>query len=267
MKRQREGRGQSRLLIDSPQSGTKRLLKTGVLSLLFHIILIVSMILNLKSAIPKSGLTVYRVTIRSESSIPLTLLGETQIEKEENKSIQEIKQRRPVFNNKNLDQEIPSAQSVAMGTPLEEQKLPPRHQEEEEGLKEPIPLPMAVVPDPNADLSLRNEDSLSTLLPPSRFEEKYQNNILESVSGNGGGTGQGGPGGGSSGKGSGGVRGSFGDGLGPGGESSGFGGSRKVAGIRQGGYGGGSGDGSGSERGCSGTVGSRKGGEIGRAHV
>jgi TonB family protein len=245
MKRLRDREEQPFSMIDSPQSGTKRLLKTGVLSLLLHIILIVSMIPNLKSTIPKSGPIVYRVTIRPESSIPLTLLGETQVEKEENKSIQEINQRKPISNKKNVDQEIPSAQPVAMEIPLEEQKQPPQHQGGEEEIKEPIPLPIAAVLPSNTDLNLRDEDNLTTLLPPSRFEEKYQNTILESGSGKGAEMGPGGSG----------QRGS-GNGLGLGGEGSGWGGSRKLAEIGQGGSGRDLGDGTKRGRGGSGRGGS-----------
>jgi colicin import membrane protein len=56
------------LLIESAPSDTGGLLKTGVISILIHIILIVFLTLNLKPAIPKGGSSVYRVTIRPFSS-------------------------------------------------------------------------------------------------------------------------------------------------------------------------------------------------------
>jgi len=48
----------------SIQPDTNGLLKAGVISLLLHIALVVLLILNLRPAIPKGGLFVYRVTLR-----------------------------------------------------------------------------------------------------------------------------------------------------------------------------------------------------------
>ena len=63
MRRLRERRGQAIPSIDSPQSGGKRLLKTGVFSLLLHIALILFLALSLKPVVTKTQ-SIYRVTLR-----------------------------------------------------------------------------------------------------------------------------------------------------------------------------------------------------------
>jgi len=55
---------QTRILRYSTQPDTGGLLKTGVISLLLHVVLVALLILNLRPAIPKGGLFVYRVTLR-----------------------------------------------------------------------------------------------------------------------------------------------------------------------------------------------------------
>jgi len=67
MKRLRDGKEQSRLLIDSPQSNNGGLLKAGTFSMLLHIGLIVMLGLSLKPAMIKTVPSVYRVTIRPYS--------------------------------------------------------------------------------------------------------------------------------------------------------------------------------------------------------
>jgi TonB family protein len=64
MKRQHDPREQPRSSPDSPHADTMRLLKTGIFSLLLHIVLILFLILNLKPGITKGGSSVYRVTLR-----------------------------------------------------------------------------------------------------------------------------------------------------------------------------------------------------------
>jgi len=251
-------------LIDSPQSGTKRLLKTGVFSLLLHMVLIIFLILSLKSTIPKGRSNVYWVTIRPESSIPLPLLEKTQIQKEENKSIQEIKQREPVSNMKSLNQEIPSAQPEVIKIPQEEQKQLPHHQKEEEKVVEPIPLPMAEVSPLNTDLDKKEEDDLPISLRSSSLGEKYMNSFSQPDSGEGPEMGRGGSGE-RIGLGQGGSTWRVGYGSGQGRGAPGRGGSRDGAGIRQEGSGWGAGDGSGQGQGGSGRGGSGDGG-VGRPY-
>ena len=68
MKRQKVEREQSGFLIDSPPSDTGGLLKTGVFSLLLHIVFIIFLILSLKTVTTKASLRVYRVAIQPFSS-------------------------------------------------------------------------------------------------------------------------------------------------------------------------------------------------------
>jgi colicin import membrane protein len=63
MKRLRDGMEQPRHLIDSAKSDTGGLLKTGILSLLLHMILIIFLALNLKPAVTKTQ-SIYHVTLR-----------------------------------------------------------------------------------------------------------------------------------------------------------------------------------------------------------
>jgi len=148
MRRLRDRQEQPVSLIDSPQSGTGRLLKTGVCSLLFHIVLIVFLISNLKPGTSKGVSSVYRITVQ-RFSYP-SVFAETQIQKEEHKSMEEIKQSEPVKEPKQL----------------------PQHHEEENKKREPIPLPIAL----NTESNLEKEDNLISL-PPFSPEEKYENTM------------------------------------------------------------------------------------------
>ena len=150
MRRLRDRQEQPVSLIDSPQSGTGRLLKTGVCSLLFHIVLIVFVISNLKPGTSKGVSSVYRITVQ-RFSYP-SVFAETQIQKEEHKSMEEIKQSEPVKEPKQL----------------------PQHHEEENKIREPIPLPMASTPSLNTDSNTDREDNFAIPLPPHP-EEKYKN--------------------------------------------------------------------------------------------
>jgi len=244
------------LLIDSFRSDTVGLLKTGIVSLSLHIAFLAFLSLSLKPATEKGRSPVYKVTIRPSSSwgisnlgsigglfTPLPVLDKTQIQKEENRPMQEIKQKEPEVER----------------IPLGEQKQFPQRQEEKETVKEPTPLPIAEESTLNLDSSLKEEDNLPIIFPPY-LKEQYKNIISNIGSGEGvGGSGWGGSG----------------EGLGPGRVGSGWKGFQNGtefghggsgwggpggSGSRQGGSGWGSGDGSGPGRGGSGTGSSRKGG-------
>ena len=259
MKKLRNGTDYRHLLANLVQSDKGGLLRTGVFSLLLHLVFVIFLILNLKSAIPKSSSNVYWVTIRPESSIPLPHLEKTQIQKEENESIPEGRKRRPVLNKENQEQAIPlPAQPVIISFPQEEQKQLLHHEKEEEKVIEPIPLPMAEVSPLSTDLDKKTEDNLPILLRSSSPGEQSLNTLLNAGSGGGPGMGPGGSGGGA-GLGQGGSAWRVGYGSGPGGGGSGRGGSRDGAGIRQEGSGWGAGDGSGQGQGSSGMGGSGKG--------
>jgi TolA protein len=64
MKTQDDRRRQPRVFTQSPPSDKGRLLRAGTFSLLVHIAFLVIFSLSLKSTIPKSGFSVYRVTLR-----------------------------------------------------------------------------------------------------------------------------------------------------------------------------------------------------------
>ena len=186
------------------------------------------LILTLKTGITKDGSSVYRVTIQPFSSqnnsnpdpiaglsTHLSVLSKIQIQEEEHKSIEDIKQSQP----------------------LKEPMQLPQHHEEENKIREPIPLPMAEGLNLDADSNLKEEDHLPIILAPSHLREHYKNIISDAVSGEGPGAGSGG-----SGSGQGGLGWGSGDGSGP--RGSGRGGSQEGAGIGQGGLGwGGSGKG------------------------
>ena len=241
--------------------------KTGVLSLLLHIALVIFLILNLKSAIPESRSNVYWVTIRPASSIPLALPEKTQIEKEKNESAPEAREAKPIVYEKNQDPAVPLlAQPVMIRVPQDDQKPPPRHEKEEEKVAEPIPLPMADVSLLSADLNKKMADDVPISLGPSILGEQHMNSLSGAGFGEGPGTGPGGSGEGTGlGQGGSGLRVGYGVGYGPGpgGGGSNRGGSRDGAGIRQGGSGWWAGDGSGPGQGGSGKGISGKGGEGG----
>jgi TonB family protein len=225
MKKLQDKREKPDPLKDSTPSDTGRLLKSGFFSILLHIALVIFLILNLWSAIPKGEPTVYRVTIRPESTIPLTLLGETQIQKEENKSIPEGRKTRPVVNKKNHEQVIPlPKQPVIISVPQEEQKQVQQHEKEEEKIIEPIPLPMAELSPLSTDLDEKTEDNPSILLRSSGSGEQSMNTLSNPGFKEGQGIGPGGSGEGT-GLGQGGPGSRVGYGSGPGQGGSGMGGS------------------------------------------
>jgi hypothetical protein len=99
--------------MDTPQSATRRLLKTGGFSLLFHIFVIIFLIVYLKAGSSNSGggsPSVYRVSIRSLSAqnssnllspqrLPIinkAFSSKTQIQKKELMSQDKIHQPTPV---------------------------------------------------------------------------------------------------------------------------------------------------------------------------
>ena len=243
-----------------------RLLRTGVFSLFLHFLLVLFLILSLNPVHKKDGLVIYRVTLQtftpqddsSPSATRLPIPAKTQIQKEKNEWKQEIKQREPVFEKKNLDLEIHSiAQTVTPKNPSEEPKKPAQRQEQEEA---PIPLPIGELPSSNTDLSLKIENNLPILLSLSGPGEQYQDIVTGIGSGEGssqGGYGRGGSGD-ETGPGQGGSGwGGRGDGTARGQEGFGWSGSGKEAGIGQGGSGrGGFEDGTGTGRGGFGGVGS-----------
>jgi TonB family protein len=261
----KELRGQSvkfRLLTDSIFPLQDGLLKAGVFSLFFHILLIFFLILSLNLTGKNNEPVVYRVTPQTfppkDESSPRTsrlpIPAKTQIQKAENRWKSEIKQKENVFDKNNLDSEIhPPPQTVTPKIPLEEQKQLPRPQEKEHA---PIPLPMGEMSSSDKDLNIKMEDFPPIHLSLSRPIEENPN--ITAGPGFGGGPGQGGPGGGGTGDGSGtgagGSRGGLGSGSGSGQGGFGWLGSGKGAGIGAGGGsgGGGFGDGSGTGRGGSG---------------
>jgi TonB family protein len=95
--------------------------------------------------------------LSSTTPVKKLIRENTKIQKEENKSTQEIKQREPASDKKELDQEIPSTQTVVRKISLEGQKQPPHRQEEEETVKNLIPSPIAEGAILIADSSLKEE--------------------------------------------------------------------------------------------------------------
>ena len=161
MKRLQNVRDQPHLLMDSPQSDSEGLLKTGVFSLLLHVIFIIFLTFYLKTGITKGHSTVYRVTITPLSPqnisnpylpqalpVPQPVLSKTQIQKEEKKPKEEIKQKEPDKEPKPLHQP----------------------QEDEETIKKPIPLPMASTSSLNTDSNLEKDENLAIPSAPSPGE-------------------------------------------------------------------------------------------------
>ena len=227
MKKQKDEREPRHSLIDASRTAAGGLLKTGVFSLLLHIALIAFLILNLKAGITKESSSVYRVTIQPFSSqnnsnpgpiaglsTHLPILSKIQIQEEEHKSIEDIKQSQPLKEPMQLSQ----------------------HHEEENKIKEPIPLPMAQGSNLDAASSLQEEDNLAIILAPPHLREHYKNIISDIGSGEGTGGSEWG-----------------GSGMGPGGGGSGWKGFQKGAEFGHGGSGwGGSGNRSGTGQGGSG---------------
>jgi TonB family protein len=246
------------LLTDSIFPDNGRLLRTGAFSLFLHFVLVFFLILSLNPIHKKDGMVVYRVTLQTippqsdsaPKTIPLPIPAKTQIQKEQNRSKQEIREKENVLEKRSLEAEFhPQPQTVTPKIPQEEQKQPPRPQEMEHA---PIPLPMGELTPSDKDLNIKMEDYLPVHQSLSRPIEENPN--ITPGPGYGGGPSQGGPIGGGSGDGSGIGRGGSAGGSGSGSGQGGFGwgGSGKGAGIGGGGSGGGgSGDGSGTGRGGS----------------
>ena len=201
MKEQRDERKQRPSLKGSPGAGAGGLLKTGVFSLLLHIALILFLVLNLKAGNTNGGSSIYRVTLQPLSSQDnfrrdplgalssyLPILEKNQIQKEEGKSMEEMKQGDPVRPPEQL----------------------PQHLQEEETVKKPIPLPIGEESTLSADKNLKKEDNLPTILASAPLREQSSQTISDVISWDGmGGSGWG----------------SFGEGLGMGQGGSGTGGS------------------------------------------
>jgi TonB family protein len=227
MKKQKDGREPRHCFIDSSRTAARGLLKTGVFSLLIHIALIAFLILSLKTGITNDGPSIYRVTIQpflsqnnsntspiAGVSTHLSVPSKIQIQEEEHKSIEEIKQSEP----------------------LKEPMQLPQHHEEENKIKEPIPLPMGEGSDIDANSNLKEKDNLPIVLIPPHLGEEYKTIISDIGSGEGtGGSEWGGSGIGQGGEGSAWKGFQKGPELGHGG--SGWGGSGNRSGLGQGGSG------------------------------
>lgn len=181
MKRLQDLTGDSRYFEDPAHFDTSGLMKTGVLSLLFHMVLVIFLILYLKLDATKNSFAVYRVSLRPASSVSMTPPAKTQNEKGENRSSQEIKRREPIYAQKDLGQTIPSPEQPGAIEVTQEEK--------EGKLKESIPLPMSEVSSWNPESNSRDENNLPILSSPSYFEEKIEEMISGIGSGEGSGAG------------------------------------------------------------------------------
>ena len=147
MKRFKNVGDPSHPLTDLTESDSGALFKTGGLSLLFHIVLIIFLIFYLKTGITRSGSPVYRVIITSVSpqnnsnyyplqELPTPQSAPAKTQKEEKRLKEELKRKEPV----------------------KEPKQPHQHQVDEKTIKKPIPLPMAPTSSLVTDLDLEKED-------------------------------------------------------------------------------------------------------------
>jgi TonB family protein len=264
---------QPHLLMDSPQSDSGGLLKTGIFSFFLHIFLISLLIFNLKTGTTKSAPTVYRVTIKPLSfrdnskppplqalPSPKPIPEKPQIKKEKNKPKKEVLQIKPV------------KEAVKQSEPVEEPKqLPeplPRPQVDDQTIQEPIPLPMAETSTLDTDSNLEKEDILPipTTLSPV---ESNKNTPVElgggDRTGTGTGTGNGGSTPGGSVKGEGTGEGSTGGGSRWGwlGSTEGTGPGRGASGAGRSGEGSGSGEGGSGSGGLGKETGTGRGSGIG----
>jgi TonB family protein len=219
--------GKLRLLMNSPQSDTGGLLRTGVFSFLLHIVLISFLIFNLKTGTTKGRFPVYRVTIQ-----PLSLQNNS-------KSLlpQALPAPQPIPVKPQIQkEEIRPKEDVKKSEPVKEPKQFTQLKEDEQTIQKPIPLPMAETSTLNADSKLEKEEILPihTALPSEEkntFTKSGTGTGGSSLSGSGGGEGIGG-----------GFRwGGIGKGTGTERGGSGFGGSGKESGTGKGGGRGGSG--------------------------
>jgi protein TonB len=176
---------------DSTQSDSVGLLKTGVISFFFHIILITLLVFSLKTGTTKIRPTVYRVSIQplsfQDKSEPLPLQTmpapqpipeKPQIKKEEYKPKKEVLQIEPV------------KEVVKQSEPVEKPKQLPQPQVDDQTIQKPIPLPMAETSTLETDSNLEKEDILPipTALSPV---ESDKNSFAELSGGDGTGTGTG----------------------------------------------------------------------------
>jgi len=181
---------QSRLLMDLSQSDSGGLFKTWVFSLLLHIILVIFLILTLKMGIKKSGSSVYRVTIQPLS--PQTISNPY--------PLQALPPPQPVFSKAQIEKEEEKKpkEEIAQKEPIKEPKQLPQHRAEEQTIQKPIPLPMASTPTSNIDSNLEKEHNLpiSLALPPEETNKNTFSELSpeeETGTGTGKGTGIGGP--------------------------------------------------------------------------
>jgi TonB family protein len=183
------------LFADSVPSDTGGLLKTGIFSLLFHIGLIIFLVLNLKSAIPKNRSNVYWVSIRPCSSIPFSLPERTQIQKAKNKLMSEAREVRPLVKEKDQGQvsSLP-AQPVVAGVHQEDQKQLLGPEKEEEEVEGPIPLPMGEGLSLSARASEKTGEDLTISFGASTSGEQQVSGLLSAGRGGGPGTSPGGGG-------------------------------------------------------------------------
>jgi len=254
---------------DLPESDSGALFKTGGLSLLFHIVLIIFLIFYLKTGISRSVSPVYRVTIQPLS--PQTISNPH--------PLQALPPPQPVLSKNQIqkEEEKKPKEEIAQKEPIKEPKQLLKHQAEEQTIQKPIPLPMASTLTPNTDSNLEKEYHLTapSLVPPGEGNKHTFSELSveeETGTGTGKGTGIGGSTSSSSierqGTGQGGAR-WGGPGEGPGRGSSEWGVSGKepgtgsgIPGLRGSGKGTGTGTGTGTERG-----GQRSGSEVGRSSV
>lgn len=123
---------QTRNLRYSTQPDTGGLLKTGVISLLLHVALVALLILNLRAAIPKGGLSVYRVTLRpfsprgdggplgsaisepsgSSGQLPASRAGENLKPAEKSRMVKSKKEEVPYLLKKQKSYERPTNQTL-----------------------------------------------------------------------------------------------------------------------------------------------------------
>jgi TonB family protein len=266
-------------LIDSDDSDSMGLLKTGIFSFLLHIVLIGFLMFSLKAETTKSSPLVYRVTIKPLSlqnnspPPPLQALPAPQpappkppMRKEENKSKEEEKKIEP------------TKEEVKQIEPKEESKQPPQPPLDKQTIEKPIPLPMAETSTLSTDSTVQKEEipsSLTALSPAENNETaSSESNVgdgmgTETSTRTGTGTGTGGSilGGSPEGEGAGreGSRWGGGPGEGMGRGSSSWAGSGKGLGTASGVPGvTGSEKGTGTGSGVPGTAGSRKGTGTGR---
>jgi len=159
------------LRVDSPQPDTGGLLKTGIFSLLLHLVLISVLIFNLKTGSTRDKLPVYRVAIQ-----PLSLQNDS----------------KPL---------VPKAVPIPAKPQIQKEEIRPKEEakklkEDDQTIQKPIPLPMAKTSDLNTDS--KPEEQIPPTLDALPSEEKNASAKSGSGIGSGGtpgGVGEGGAGG------------------------------------------------------------------------